>query len=74
MKLVEYVQERRGRKERRVCEDEEEIDEEIKEDFAVNAVQSEVISVVSTESDKNFPSEFGDERKKTLLLEHPHTI
>ena len=74
MKLVECVQERRGRKEGRGSEGEE-IDEEIKEDFAVNAVQSEVISVVSTESDKNFPSEFGDERKKTLVLDTcTHTI
>ena len=68
MKLAEHVQERCGRKEGSGYEGKE-IDEEIKEDLAVNAVQSEVSLVASTESDKNFSSEFGDQRKKTLLLD-----
>ena len=68
MKLVEHVQKRYGRKEGKGYEGEE-TNDEIKEDLAINAVQSEVIAVVPTENDMNFPSEFGDQSKKTLLLD-----
>ena len=70
MILLERVQERYMRKEK---QDEEMAEEQNAKDLLINASESDDFSIASTETDENFSSEYGDQRKKKLPYKQAQT-